>query len=338
MLEVGKRRAPRLERLALGSEPLVLGRAFSSDLVLQDKTVDPAHASLSMQADEQGQLQLLVQDLDSANGSRLNGERLPAATAVPLESGAQLRLGNATVRVYRRDHPVGPAHSPTRSEQLRETLARAPAVVITTLIGLGLFIGFDFLHFAGDFKANVAIRKIMDFGVQAGLWMLFWATVSKLIRGEFNFWSHWCVGVILAALIPALDELLSIIGFNWQSLSGYQLLDATASTAIIIASVFIALSFATHMRLRARVSIAVVPALLLLITSYALPLITEQRNVSTPQMLSVSRPPAFKWAGNTPASALISDSDKLFAAAREEAARQLEVEAAEVARNKTTAQ
>lgn len=332
VLEIGKRRAPRFERIVLGSEPAVLGRAFSSDVLLQDKTVDPAHATLALQADALGQTQVLVQDLGSANGSRLNGKQLATNEVVPLESGDLLRLGNAQVRVFRRDHPVGPAHSPTRVEQLQDSLSQGPAILIVTLLSLGLFVAFDYLHFAGDFKANIAVRKVMDFGVQAGLWMLLWATVSKLIRGEFNFWPHWCVGAALVALIPALDEGLGIIGFNWQSLAGYRLLDAIASATVIAGSVFIALSFATHMQFRARLGIAVAPALLMLVTSYALPMLTEQRNVARPQMLLLSRPPAFKWVGSTPASALISDSAKLFADAQTEASKQLKAEAAEAAR------
>ena len=332
VIEIGARRTPRLERLRLGVEPVALGRAFDSDLLLPDKTIDPAHASLTLCRNEQGEQHMQVQDLNSANGLRLNGERLPAATPRSLQSGDRLQLGNTTIRVYRHDHPVGPAHSPSRAEQWRDRLAGPPLLPVITVLGLAVFMWLKYLHLGSDFTANIAIRTVMEFGLQAGLWMLLWATLSKLIRGEFHFWPHWCIGVLGAAIVPLVDELLSIIGFNWQSLSGYRLLDALASATIVTVSMFVALSFATQMRLRPRLAIAALPAVLLLITSYALPLITEQNNVSVPQRLSLSRPPIFKWAPSTTADALVEDSAALFESAQAEAAEQLEAEEAEASR------
>lgn len=320
-----------LHRLRIGTDPTTVGRAYHSDLLLQDKSVDADHLTLASNADPAGATELIATDLHSVNGSRLNGQPMTPGTPITVASGDLLELGKARLRIYRRDHPVPPAHSPTRMEQLQQALSQSGALIATTVLGLALFLWLDYLHFGGDLKANVAVRKVMDFGLQAGLWMLFWATVSKLVRGEFNFRPHWCLGVILAVLAPVLDEALSIIGFNWQSLHGYQLLDALSSAAVVIASVFIALSFTTALGVRARMGIATLPALLLLLTSYALPLITEPRSVSSPKMLSVSRPPAFKWVGSEPASALIVDSDQLFQRARDVAREQLEAEARETA-------
>lgn len=330
-IEIDGRHSERVEFVSLANGPITLGRGFHCDLLLRDKTVDGTHATVAASFDEGGNMVLSVTDEHSANGTRLNGRPLTPGTPQTLRTGDQLQLGRTRLRVYRRDHPVGPAHSPTRLEQLKETLAQGPALLLVSLTGLALYLWLAYLNFGGDVSANIVVRKVMDFALQAGLWMLFWGTVNKLVRGEFNFWPHWCLGVAVAALVPALDELLSIIGFNWQSLQGFRLLDALTGAAVGVLAVFVALSFATHLGQRTRITIALVPALTLLLTSYALPLITDQRNVAAPQLLGISRPPAFKWAGASSAEKLIADSGALFEQAELVAQEQLAKEAEELA-------
>jgi hypothetical protein len=74
----------------IGTEPLLVGRAASSDIVLQSEEVSRSHCRLVP-----GDAGLTVIDLQSTNGTFLVGHRLTAPTVVP--QGAELRIGPYTL-------------------------------------------------------------------------------------------------------------------------------------------------------------------------------------------------------------------------------------------------
>jgi hypothetical protein len=74
-----------------GCEELVIGRHPSCDLVVADETVSRRHAQLIFRDGN-----WIVQDLDSTNGTRLNGEYVGRCRLRP---GDQLGLGNQRLQV-----------------------------------------------------------------------------------------------------------------------------------------------------------------------------------------------------------------------------------------------
>ena len=84
--------------IELTDRPVLVGRDPNKvDIVVLDAGVSRRHLRLSRRG-----AQVWVEDLGSANGSFIDGQRLAAAQAVPLPAGAQLRIGNGGV-VYRWD-------------------------------------------------------------------------------------------------------------------------------------------------------------------------------------------------------------------------------------------
>jgi uncharacterized RDD family membrane protein YckC len=84
-LELGER------RVELGNGELVIGRDPGCELVLDDATVSRSHALLSVDAER-----VTLQDLESSNGSFVNGQRLHGERE--LTAGDRLRLGR--IRLY----------------------------------------------------------------------------------------------------------------------------------------------------------------------------------------------------------------------------------------------
>ena len=87
-----------LEHDELGEELFVvesagvkIGRAAPADIVLPHKTISREHCIIGIANDE-----LLVTDLNSTNGTYIDGQRISRATVLPL--GAELRLGQVTLR------------------------------------------------------------------------------------------------------------------------------------------------------------------------------------------------------------------------------------------------
>ncbi|VXB85789.1 Forkhead associated (FHA) domain, binds pSer, pThr, pTyr [Microbacterium sp. 8M] len=73
----------------LGSEPMSIGRSSESGLVIRDDYTSSHHARLMLWGD-----QWMLQDLDSTNGTFLDGERVGAPVAVPV--GAPIKVGATT--------------------------------------------------------------------------------------------------------------------------------------------------------------------------------------------------------------------------------------------------
>lgn len=81
---------PDGQRLAVGSEPVVMGRLPECDVVLADPNVSRRHAEVRRLGDE-----VVVTDLGSTNGTRVNGV---AVREQRLEPGDEISLGSTTLR------------------------------------------------------------------------------------------------------------------------------------------------------------------------------------------------------------------------------------------------
>ena len=73
----------------LGSEPMSIGRSSESGLVIRDDYTSSHHARLLLWGE-----QWMLQDLDSTNGTFLNGERVGAPVSVAV--GASIKVGATT--------------------------------------------------------------------------------------------------------------------------------------------------------------------------------------------------------------------------------------------------
>ena len=95
--------APRIVLLGPGNEertitlvplPYVVGRSSACDLSLTDALVSSRHGEFLATTDG-----LAFRDLESRNGSRLNGSRLPVNEIVPLRKGDRIQIGSTQLVV-----------------------------------------------------------------------------------------------------------------------------------------------------------------------------------------------------------------------------------------------
>ena len=71
---------------------IVIGRAADADLVIDDPYASDRHARFGIREGE-----VRLRDLDSTNGTWVNGERIEAARTV--HHGDEIKIGNTTVRL-----------------------------------------------------------------------------------------------------------------------------------------------------------------------------------------------------------------------------------------------
>jgi len=78
------------ERTSVADKPLSIGRLAECDVVLADDSVSRRHAEVRRQGSE-----ILVTDLGSTNGTKVNGERVAERI---LDDGDVVTIGNVTLR------------------------------------------------------------------------------------------------------------------------------------------------------------------------------------------------------------------------------------------------
>jgi len=79
----------------------VIGRGRSADLILSEATISRAHAMIGFKGSK-----LFVQDLDSTNGTLVNGSREHQAE---LGDGDEVRMGRLVLRIWSRPDGDGEA-------------------------------------------------------------------------------------------------------------------------------------------------------------------------------------------------------------------------------------
>jgi len=79
-------------RISLGDQPLLLGRADDSTLVLTDDYASERHARLSRRGDD-----WYVEDLGSTNGTYL--DRAKVTTAVRVPTNSPIRIGKTVIEL-----------------------------------------------------------------------------------------------------------------------------------------------------------------------------------------------------------------------------------------------
>jgi pSer/pThr/pTyr-binding forkhead associated (FHA) protein len=80
--------------LSLPKEPLTIGRSSESGLVIRDDYTSTHHARLMLWSED-----WVIQDLDSTNGTFLNGTRVTLPTPVPLNT--PVRIGTTSFELRR---------------------------------------------------------------------------------------------------------------------------------------------------------------------------------------------------------------------------------------------
>ena len=80
--------------MQLPKEPLTIGRSSESGLVIRDDYTSTHHARLMLWTDD-----WVIQDLDSTNGTFLNGTRVTLPTPVPLNT--PVRIGTTSFELRR---------------------------------------------------------------------------------------------------------------------------------------------------------------------------------------------------------------------------------------------
>lgn len=134
---------------------MLVGRAVACDLPLSDPTISRRHAEI-----EQFEGAVLIRDLESTNGTFVNGERVREALAPP---GARVTFGKVDFEVVEEEPVAPPPPEPGDESNLDATILRQMPVRGAADIAARLAVlpqGASLLKIEGDSVADRQARKL----------------------------------------------------------------------------------------------------------------------------------------------------------------------------------
>lgn len=213
VVEVLGRRGEVVRQVRVDQLPATIGRAWNSDIVLADPTVDPSHARIVQGEDGM----LALEDLGSVNGLHEGAQRQKVARII-LGGVKTVRMGRATLRFARTDQPVPPALpdlAPTG--RLASLMASAPGIALVHVIGIGLVLFAGWID-AYDPKSGAGTAGHVVLAVAAAsAWAGVWSLIGRIRTQQFAFLQHSTLTWLALVVSMIVDEVAVLLDFLWPS-------------------------------------------------------------------------------------------------------------------------
>ena len=213
----------------LGDLPLTVGRGLTNDLILDDPYVDARHARIAL--DESGAP--LIEDLGSVNGLVANDARLQGR--VPVQAGAEIRVGRTILRFRDSEEPVSPAlvdtvaappepaprpaagemsSAATSQSRVHATIAQWAgstwARLLVAALAMASVAVYSWMGSSERSSASEAFFAALAFGSMIAVWAGIWAVASRVSVQRFHF-----VGHIAVAALVTLGGLIWTMLAEW---------------------------------------------------------------------------------------------------------------------------
>ena len=310
--EILDRRGNIRERVRIDSFPATVGRGYTNAVIVDDCLVSAEHLRLSLD----GEARLIVEDLNTANGTRLSGsgERIERHV-VPAGGEAVFRIGQTVMRLRGDDFEVGPAAASSRasfwpSSRYLENGAIAFAVFVA---GFGL----NMLAFAQGISKKVIWSDLTGISllllIVFAIWTGFWSFLSRLVVHSFRFMTHLAIGGIASIAFLMLSTANKYFEFLFSAPGLAEVVDFSDFAVIFSLLLYGHLSVMSESSFRKRMlsSILISAAIvgILLLTRY-----TKGKEFSNEiRFSSVMKPLGRTWVRTESPDAFFGDMGKLKA-------------------------
>jgi pSer/pThr/pTyr-binding forkhead associated (FHA) protein len=244
-VEVLDSRGSVVERLAVDSFPITVGRAYSNQVILNDPYVCPTHARI--ERDEQGRL--IARDLNSVNGLRADAQGEGVAS-LEIRSGMPFRVGRTVLRFCSIAHPL-----PATLRESENGPSRWASPYTAGIAGLAIFLLLSLDSYLGMVERGTVAKVIAEpvftltmLLVWAGLWSL----ASRVVVSRFHFNFHVTIVCAAIAAFFALGFGSEWLEFLFPAVPTVWIAGLFGSGLIVAALAYAHLGFASAMRPRAR--------------------------------------------------------------------------------------
>ncbi len=234
VVEVLDRRGRVRERVRLSRFPAFVGRAYTNDVILEDRFVSPRHCVI--RETESGEI--LLEDLESLNGVKpLNH---PSSGSPAIRSGDRFRVGETLLRLVDADHPVAPAEALPADEGGILHALRDSRLALAIVIGsLTVFALDEYLaaYYDNGFMP-VASPALLALGA-LGLWSGIWAFANRLLTHRFDFLRHLscaCLAAVAYVFTESFSEYAEFVTSSQRLGSAIGFIGDAATTSVLLAA------------------------------------------------------------------------------------------------------
>lgn len=304
-----ERGTPRA-RVRVDAFPATIGRAYDSDVILDDPYVEGHHARLRPNGDGG----FVVEDLGSVNGL-FAARRGPRQASLAVHPGDAFRLGRTTLRLCDAAQAVPPALVD------REGGGRSLASRLTTPASLlalaGALAVASTLTWLGSYERVGPAKVVSDslpllFAV--ALWAGAWALASRIITHRFAFLQHMAVAATLVTLGVLLSVGTEWLTFFFPSTRAAEVVDAILSLAVGVLLLYGHLTLASSLSRRARWRAAAGVTMVVTALAAFMAVAEEDDFSSDLEYTSVLKPVSPRWLRAVSIDDFTAASEKLRAA------------------------
>jgi hypothetical protein len=293
-----------VERIAVDSFPVTIGRAYSNQVIVSDPFVCPLHLKIAQH--EQGRL--LASDLDSVNGS------YPAAgkesvTQWELQSGSQFRIGHTVLRYVSVDHPPAPT---LVDGAVKMSLLASPYAAVISAVVLVLLLCLD--GYLSSFERVTAAQIISEPWVTVSMlatWAGMWALASRLVVSRFNFAQHVTIACIALLTISGLGVVAEWTEFFLPRIPMLWIAGVFGYGLVLAGLVYGHLGAASALRRRSRLWAAAAGSLVVVSSSAISDFAARSKFSTIMEYSGVIKPIDAAWVPATSVDEFFGSSEKL---------------------------
>ena len=242
-------------RTRLHEFPATIGRAYTSDIIIDDPYVDAEHLRLSRV--DSGPV--TIEDAGSVNGTFEAGSKA-RVTRVEVKPGLELKIGHSHLRFQDPTHPLPPTlveRSDLSYDRLGQRQIAIPVALLTVLwfAVSGWFSSYERTTVLKQVAIGVFVLVIL------ATWAGIWSLASRMIQHRFNFIAH----LTLASMFLIATDVVDVVG-SWLGVIAPATRVETAVGliagiplifALITGHLALASALSTHARRRAALGIMV---------------------------------------------------------------------------------
>ena len=301
LLQATDRNGATVARLDIRHWPVIVGRALTADLVLDDSHVAGEHLRID-RAPEGG---IKVQVLDSVNGVALGRARHGRGAQFNWPDGEVLALGRLKLGLRLAEAPV-PAE-----ELLPHFPWRTTGWTLLALAGmLALVLGQSWLTLTEPSQLARQLPGVLGGVVLAvSVWAGLWALATKLFTGHLQFWRHVRIACFSSLAVQAVSTLAGLLAFMFslESLARFEGLMLLLGAA---AGIYVHLTVIAPQRRRGLAAlvagIAVLATVALLGTNWL-----QNKRLSNKLYLSTLYPPSLRVAPAVPVAQFLDEAGSI---------------------------
>ncbi|MBI3782453.1 MAG: FHA domain-containing protein, partial [Deltaproteobacteria bacterium] len=273
------------QRLRLDTLPLQIGRAYTNDVILDDRYISPEHLRIERDADGN----FVATDLATLNGTF----RLPSGRRIErirIGDDMRLRIGETELRFRAAAHAVEAAQPHVGDGGVFHSPSGA---AFALALGVAYLLGLTYLHTFQKVAFVQHLAQLVPLATIVLLWALGWSVAGRVSSHRFYFVEHCAVAVLAGVVLSLLDQFTDYYAFAFNAESTGRIL-AWGGSLVVLTCLLYAHSRVCGAEGSRRLLMRTGGIALLIIGLGSLARYAERNDVT--QVPSLLKPPAFRLA------------------------------------------